>query len=89
MPLPHQAEAFLEMMAVERDASPNTLAAYGRDLDDAETHLADQGGLNGASAEAVEAFFAGLSRRGLSPATAARPCSMPAWRASRSSRSCG
>jgi integrase/recombinase XerD len=30
-----QIEAFLEMMAVERDASPHTLAAYGRDLADA------------------------------------------------------
>ena len=27
-----QIEAFLEMMAVERDASPHTLSAYGRDL---------------------------------------------------------
>ena len=29
-----QVEAFLEMMAVERDASPHTLSAYGRDLAD-------------------------------------------------------
>ena len=72
MTLPHQAEAFLEMMAVERDASPNTLAAYGRDLADAEGHLAEAGGLNGASAEAVEAYFADLARRGLSAATASR-----------------
>lgn len=72
MPLPHQAEAFLEMMAVERDASPNTLAAYGRDLEDAEAHLARHGGLNEANEEQVEAYFAGLSERGLSPATAAR-----------------
>jgi len=72
MTLPHQAEAFLEMMAVERDASPNTLSAYGRDLEDAETHLAGQGGLNGASDEALEGYFADLSRRGLSPATSSR-----------------
>ena len=67
-----QVEAFLEMMAVERDASPHTLSAYGRDLADAETWLSEAGGLMGASQEAVEAWFADLSRRGLSAATAAR-----------------
>ncbi|MEN5168886.1 tyrosine recombinase [Brevundimonas pondensis] len=67
-----QVEAFLEMMAVERDASPHTLSAYGRDLADAEVWLDDAGGLMGASQEAVEAWFADLSQRGLSAATAAR-----------------
>lgn len=67
-----QIEAFLEMMAVERDASPHTLAAYGRDLADAETWLGDAGGLMAAPQEALEAWFADLSRRGLSAATAAR-----------------
>ncbi|WP_292226893.1 site-specific integrase, partial [Brevundimonas sp.] len=67
-----QIEAFLEMMAVERDASPHTLSAYNRDLTDAETTLSDAGGLMKADAEAVEAWFADLSRRGLSAATAAR-----------------
>lgn len=67
-----QIEAFLEMMAVERDASPHTLAAYGRDLADAETWLGDAGGLMNAPQEALEAWFADLSRRGLSAATAAR-----------------
>lgn len=67
-----QIEAFLEMMAVERDASPHTLSAYGRDLSDAETALSDAGGLMKAGAEAVEAWFTDLSRRGLSAATAAR-----------------
>jgi integrase/recombinase XerD len=67
-----QVEAFLEMMAVERDASPHTLSAYGRDLADAEVWLGDAGGLMGASQGAVEAWFADLSRRGLSAATAAR-----------------
>ena len=64
-----QIEAFLEMMAVERDASPHTLAAYGRDLADAE---AGTGGLMTADADGVEAWFSDLSRRGLSAATAAR-----------------
>lgn len=67
-----QIEAFLEMMAVERDASPHTLSAYNRDLTDAETALSDAGGLMKADAEAVEGWFADLSRRGLSAATAAR-----------------
>ena len=67
-----QIEAFLEMMAVERDASPHTLAAYGRDLADAETWLGDAGGLMAAPQDALEAWFADLSRRGLSAATAAR-----------------
>lgn len=67
-----QVEAFLEMMAVERDASPHTLSAYGRDLADAEAWLSDAGGLMGADEGALEAWFADLSRRGLSAATAAR-----------------
>ncbi|MBB4799498.1 integrase/recombinase XerD [Brevundimonas bullata] len=67
-----QVEAFLEMMAVERDASPHTLSAYGRDLADAEAWLSDAGGLMGANEAALEAWFADLSRRGLSAATAAR-----------------
>ena len=66
-----QVEAFLEMMAVERDASPHTLSAYARDLADAEASLGAPG-LMGADETAVEAWFASLSTRGLSAATAAR-----------------
>jgi integrase/recombinase XerD len=65
-----QVEAFLEMMAVERDASPHTLSAYGRDLADAEAGIA--GGLMRGDEAGVEAWFADLGRRGLSPATQAR-----------------
>ncbi|MFN3667799.1 MAG: tyrosine recombinase [Brevundimonas sp.] len=65
-----QVEAFLEMMAVERDASPHTLSAYGRDLADAEAGIA--GGLMGGEEAGVEAWYADLGRRGLSPATQAR-----------------
>ncbi|WP_372706511.1 tyrosine recombinase [Brevundimonas sp.] len=65
----HQIEAFLEMMAVERDASPHTLSAYGRDLADAD---AGSGGLMTADETAVEAWYASLSARGLSAATQAR-----------------
>ena len=65
-----QVEAFLEMMAVERDASPHTLSAYGRDLADAEAGIA--GGLMRGDEAGVEAWYADLGRRGLSPATQAR-----------------
>ena len=66
-------EAFLEMMSVERAAAKNTLTAYGKDLADAEGFLAArQTSLSEASAEEIEAYFAFLGDRGLSPATAAR-----------------
>jgi integrase/recombinase XerD len=57
------------MLAAERGASLNTLAAYRRDLDDfrdANGLLAD------ADAEAVRRYLAGLSKRGLAPASQAR-----------------
>ena len=67
------AEAFLEMMAVERAAARNTLTAYGRDLQDASGFLAGRGrDLASASAEDVEAYFAGLGAKGLAASTAAR-----------------
>jgi integrase/recombinase XerD len=63
-------EAFLEMLSAERGARANTLDAYARDLEDARGEV--RGGLKGASAEAIEAYVAGMTRRGLSPATARR-----------------
>jgi integrase/recombinase XerD len=67
------AEAFLEMMAVERAAAKNTLMAYTRDLTDASGFVAGRGrDLSDASAEDVEAYFADMGARGLSPATASR-----------------
>jgi integrase/recombinase XerD len=67
------AEAFLEMMAAERAAAKNTLTAYGKDLAEASGFLAGLGRDFGqASAEDIEAYFADLGVRGLSPATAAR-----------------
>jgi len=66
-------EAFLEMMAVERAAARNTVTAYGKDLADAQGFLAGKGcDLASASAETIEAYFAAIGDRGLSPATAAR-----------------
>jgi integrase/recombinase XerD len=63
-------EAFLEMLSAERGARANTLDAYARDLEDARAEL--RGGLAGARAEAIESYVSGMSRRGLSPATARR-----------------
>lgn len=66
-------DAFLEMMAVERAAARNTLTAYGKDLADAAAFLRGRGlDLATASAEDIEAWFAGLGAAGLAPATAAR-----------------
>ena len=65
-----QIEAFLEMMAVERDASPHTLAAYARDLADADAGTTS--GLMQASEAEIEAWYATLASRGLSAATQAR-----------------
>jgi integrase/recombinase XerD len=67
------AEAFLEMMSVERSASKHTPSAYDRDLVDAGGFLAGRGrDLADAEAEDVEAYFTELGKRGLSPATASR-----------------
>jgi integrase/recombinase XerD len=67
------AEAFLEMMSVERAAAKNTLTAYSRDLADAAAFLGARArDLSDAAAEDVEAYFTALGARGLSPATAAR-----------------
>jgi site-specific recombinase XerD len=67
------AEAFLEMMAAERNAAPNTLTAYGKDLEDLSGFLARRGrGFGDAAAEDIEAWFIDLSDRGLAASTAAR-----------------
>jgi integrase/recombinase XerD len=63
-------EAFLEMLSAERGARVNTLDAYQRDLDDARAEL--KGALASASAAGLEAYVAGLTRRGFAPATARR-----------------
>lgn len=62
-------EAFLEMLSAERGARANTLDAYARDLEDARSEIK---ALGGASAAQVEDYVAGLTRRGLSPATTRR-----------------
>ena len=63
-------ESFLEMLSAERGAQANTLDAYARDLDDARSEM--RGGLRTATPEAIEAYIAGLTKRGLAPATTRR-----------------
>ncbi len=66
-------EAFLEMMSAERACARNTLLAYGKDLADAHAFTLARGRpLEQAGLADVEAYFAELSARGLSAATAAR-----------------
>ena len=66
-------ESFLEMLAVERGASPHTLDAYRRDLVDYKGFL-DRRGLAAESADvtAVRAYLENLSRSGLANSTMAR-----------------
>ncbi|MFZ2029897.1 MAG: tyrosine recombinase [Vitreimonas sp.] len=63
-------EAFLEMLSAERGARANTLDAYARDLEDARAEVRE--GLRDACAGAIEAYVAGMAKRGLSAATARR-----------------
>ena len=66
-------EAFLEMLAAERGAAPNTLAAYGADLAEFAGFAAARGeGAAAASAETARAYIAGLLGAGLAARTAAR-----------------
>lgn len=58
------------MLSAERGARANTLDAYARDLEDARAQV--KGALAQASADAIEAYVAGLAKRGLSSATARR-----------------
>jgi integrase/recombinase XerD len=67
------AEAFLEMMAVERGASPHTLDAYRRDLAQYQEFLTGRGAtILTADGAAVRAWLGQLSSAGRSSATMAR-----------------
>ena len=64
---------YLDMLAAERGAGKNTLAAYGRDLEDFSVHLGTAGrGVANASTDDLRGYLAGLSRRGLRATTVAR-----------------
>ena len=67
-------EAFLEMLAAERGAARNTLAAYEADLSDFASFARRRGdaALAVADADLLRRYIAGLTDSGLSPRTAAR-----------------
>ena len=75
-PLDAEGESFLEMMAVERGASPHTLDAYRRDLADYQGFLAGRGrqGLD-VDRTTIRAYLATLSTIGLAASTQARKLS--------------
>ena len=64
------------MIASERGAAANTLAAYGRDVEDFERHLAKSArGLSEASPDDVTGYLQGLSELGLAAGSRARKLS--------------
>ncbi len=66
-------EAFLEMLAAERGAARNTLAAYQADLTDFSAFAAGRGvACSGADAGLLQSYMAGLQTAGLTARTAAR-----------------
>jgi integrase/recombinase XerD len=69
----HLVSAFLEMMSAERNAAPNTIAAYRRDLDDYAGFLAGRRATPAtARREDVVAYLAHLDAQGLAASSAAR-----------------
>ena len=63
-------ELFLEMLAAERGAAANTLAAYERDLKDLASWLKRPA--EAATADDLRRYFARLARAGMAASTAAR-----------------
>jgi integrase/recombinase XerD len=67
------AESFLEMLAAERGAARNTIAAYAADLEDFGVHCRQQGVAPAeAGIEVVRSYLRGLADAGLAARTAAR-----------------
>ena len=72
----NQIGLFLDMLAAERGARPNTLAAYRSDLEDFSSYAASTGtGLSDATSDDIRSYFGDLARRGLQPASVARKLS--------------
>jgi integrase/recombinase XerD len=66
-------ELFLDMLAAERGAGPNTLSAYGRDLADFSAFLGSKGRpVATATTDDVRGYLGALNRRRLASATVAR-----------------
>lgn len=73
MAVGHEVELFLEMLAAERAAAPNTLSAYAADMEFLTAFLAAQGVLPVyAKSEELVAWLADLSADGQSRRTVAR-----------------
>jgi integrase/recombinase XerD len=73
MPAPRLASLFLDMLAAERGAAANTLAAYRRDLDDYLAYLTEEGEtLLAATPATIRGFLLSLEERGLKTSSAAR-----------------
>jgi len=67
------AALYLDMLAAERGAGKNTLAAYGRDLEDFSIYLKDAGrSIAKASTADLRAYLGELCERGLRVTTVAR-----------------
>ena len=66
-------ELFLDMLASERGAAPNSLTAYRRDLDDLSAHLGETGEMLGsATTEDIRHYLACLAQRGFKTSSVAR-----------------
>ncbi len=66
-------ELFLDMLAAERGAGDNTLAAYGRDLADLAAYLKSaRRGIANARTEHLRGYLAALAKRGFAGASVAR-----------------
>ena len=66
-------ELFLDMLAAERGAGANTLAAYRRDLEDLSAALAANGGaIAKAGTDALRDYLSALAKRGLKTSSVAR-----------------
>jgi len=60
--MPHEIARFLEMMAAERGAASNTIAAYRRDLEHVAAHLHRRdGGLAQASSDDLRTYLASVA----------------------------
>jgi integrase/recombinase XerD len=66
-------ELFLDMLAAERGAAANTLAAYRRDLDDFSDHLSGAGRrIADATSDDLRGYLAALGKRGFKATSLAR-----------------
>jgi integrase/recombinase XerD len=72
-PADRHLDGFIEMLRAERNAADNTVAAYRRDLEDLQRHLAGAGRAPvAATAEDLKRYFGRLARAGMTPRTVAR-----------------